>query len=204
MQPRISVVMPYYNSSMTVANAISSVVEQTEKDWELIIVNDGSTAGHSGALIQIVSRFKDERIKVHHRPHLGIVEARNYGNSISQAEFIAIQDADDLSMPDRLQKSLEHMPGHDVLVHSGYLNMWAPKWHAMNRTYKHCGYFDRERIKKEQFLPGWPIFRKSLWKNLPFRSETQHAYDWMMHIDWMLSNAEYTFLDIGQIGRAHV
>lgn len=200
--PAISVVMPCYNQSHLVGNAIMSLMNQTMQDWELIIVDDGSWDG--AKLKAVVDKFNDTRIRLCQLPeNKGIVYARNYGNSIARAELIAIQDADDLSLPDRFAKCLDifayaEEKGHrlDVLIHGAYRNWWDKDKQAIYREYIPAKTIDLIRLKKEQYLPGWPIFKKALWEQKPFRTETQYAYDWMMLLDFcFIGNARC--LDIG-------
>ena len=196
MRPRISVVMPVYNQAHLISNAIASIVRQTISDWELIIVDDGSV--DAWKLKMLVDKFEDERIKLYtQNEHRGMVSTRNFGNSLATADIIALQDADDLSMPDRLEKILEHIGDNDVLYHGLYMNTWSERWNCIDRSYGKALPIDIERLKKEQYIPGVCAFKKELWNRKPFRLETQFSFDWMMHLDWVLSGAKYKCLDIG-------
>lgn len=90
----ISVIMPVYNSETFVANAIKSVLNQTFKDFELILVNDGSTDS-SGEICDEFER-RDKRIKVIHQRNRGISIARNVGLNVALGNYIAFIDNDDL------------------------------------------------------------------------------------------------------------
>src|SRR5882757_4513740 len=109
--PKFSVVMPVYNSAKTLAGAINSILKQSYRFWELIIVDDGSIDNPKA----IVDRFKDKRIRFFRIEHEGLVFARNYGNSNAKGSWIVIQDADDLSLPDRLEKLLPYTDDYDVI-----------------------------------------------------------------------------------------
>ncbi len=194
MRPKLSVVMPHWNQQHLIKNAIESILNQTFQDWELIIVDDGSS---DFTLPHIVKEFDDNRIKLLEIPHQGLVTARNFGIEMAKAPIIVTQDSDDLSMPDRLEKIYNNMKGFDVLIHSAYSNWWNDKNQCIHREYIRALPVDKERLKKEQYLPGWPAFRKELWLKKPFRYETEYAYDWMMHIDWVFSGAKYKVLDEG-------
>lgn len=194
LSPIVSVVMPAFNAAPTIRNAIGSIIDQTFDDWELIVVDDGST-DHTE---QEVKKFNDPRIRYERfETNHGIVTARNYGNALSKGKWIAMQDADDHSMPDRLMRSLESGDGVDVLYHGIYMNMYNSAQDRMQRTYHPAPSFDRNRIVKEQYLPGACIFRRLLWERHPFRESTKHAFDWMMHIDWSLNGAEYQGVKAG-------
>lgn len=194
MKPSLSVVMPHYNQEEFIKNSINSILNQTFQDWELIIVDDGSD---DFKIQSIINEFKDTRIKFYQLPHQGLVTARNFGTKMAEANWIVVQDADDLSMPNRLERINELKDDYDVIVHSLYINMWNEQFNCINREYRRVLPVDIERIKKEQYLPGVTAYRKSLWEKKPFRYETEFAFDWMMWLDWILSGAKIKVLDEG-------
>ncbi len=108
--PRVSVVMPVYNAQSYVEAACRSILNQTLRDLELIVVDDGSTDG-SGA---ILDRLADEDPRLHlvRRPNTGITGALNDGLAAARAPLIARMDADDLAHPERLQKQASHLDAH--------------------------------------------------------------------------------------------
>lgn len=190
MQPRISVVCPVYNQPHLISNAIMSIRNQTIDNWELIIVNDGSS--DKQGLINVIERFDDPRIRLFHfEQNHGLVTARNFGNQQAKADIIAIQDADDLSMPNRLEKCLFEMNNADVIIHGAVINMWDKQFNCISRKYLPPGRISKSEILNGQNLTGWPIFRKKVWQEKPFRIETQYAYDHMMHLDWLYSDFRY-------------
>jgi glycosyltransferase involved in cell wall biosynthesis len=99
---QISIVIPAYNAELTILDTIKSVQKQTFSDWELIIINDGST----DKTLEIVSAIKDSRIEVFSYENKGLSVARNRGISRATADFIAFLDADDLWTPDKLELQL--------------------------------------------------------------------------------------------------
>ena len=201
-EPLISVVTPIYNQSHLIRNAMMSIVNQTFKEWEMIIVDDGSDASNRIDLDRAVKQFADKRIRVIEQNHLGLVVARNTGNYAARGEYIAIQDADDLSMPDRLEKCFKVLEkGHDVVAHGAYINMWDGDKQCVSRMYlppiaKDC-FNVKASLKKGQPITGWPVFKKTLWERLPFRMETQYAYDWAMWVDWIYSGASFMSIPEG-------
>ena len=88
---KISIVMPVYNKEKYIARGIHSILVQTFKDWELIIIDDGST---DGSLNQC-KKFRDSRIQVFHTLNRGVSEARNLGISKATGEYITFIDSDD-------------------------------------------------------------------------------------------------------------
>jgi glycosyltransferase involved in cell wall biosynthesis len=101
-KPKISVVMPLYNKEKEVKRAIQSVLNQTVSDFELIVVNDGST--DKGP--EVVQNINDPRIRLINQTNAGVSAARNRGIKEAQSELIAFLDADDEWMPDFLETIL--------------------------------------------------------------------------------------------------
>ena len=113
-QPAVSVVMPLYNKEHEVIRAIKSVLSQTFTDFELVVVNDGSTDNGP----DIVKAIEDPRIKVIDQDNSGVSAARNRGIAEAHSELIAFLDADDEWSPDYLESIFEltkHFPQCSVL-----------------------------------------------------------------------------------------
>ncbi|MDY0387773.1 MAG: glycosyltransferase family A protein [Methanolobus sp.] len=101
--PLISVVIPLYNKEPYIKRAIDSVLSQKIEDFELIIVDDGSTDKSA----EVVQSINDERIKLMQQENAGVSAARNRGIKEAKADLIAFLDADDEWLPDFLEISLE-------------------------------------------------------------------------------------------------
>jgi len=97
--PGISVVIPLYNKGPYIARTLDSVLNQTYQNFEIIVVDDGSTDNG----IDVVKGFIDPRIKLIRQIRSGVSIARNRGVNISQSNFIAFLDADDEWLPDHLE-----------------------------------------------------------------------------------------------------
>src|SRR5262245_59556523 len=98
--PRVSVLLPVFNGARFLTDAIERVLDQTWQDFELVVVDDGSTDGSA----EIAEGYADTRIRAVRQEHRGLVGALNRGLAESRGEFIARQDADDLSAPTRLEE----------------------------------------------------------------------------------------------------
>ena len=98
--PSVSIIMPAYNAANTIGESIESVKAQTLKDWELIIVDDGSS-DRTAAVAQEYARA-DDRICVIQRCNGGPSIARNAGADLARGDVLAFLDADDLWAPERL------------------------------------------------------------------------------------------------------
>lgn len=110
----VSIITPLYNGERFVAQTIESVLAQTYTDWEMIIINDGST-DHS---TEIVEKYvaQDSRIQLYSQPNGGSASARNNGIRRAQGRYIALLDADDLWEPYFLTSQLALMKQHNALL----------------------------------------------------------------------------------------
>jgi glycosyltransferase involved in cell wall biosynthesis len=103
-KPAVSVVLPTYNRADSLGRAIQSVLEQTFTEFELIVVDDGSTDNSD----EVLSAFTDSRVRVIRNPvNRGVSAARNTGIRQSSGQFIAFQDSDDLWRPHKLERQVE-------------------------------------------------------------------------------------------------
>ena len=105
--PRVSVVMPSFESAPYVQNAVNSILGQTERNIELIIVQDMGARDGTEA---ILNEFDDERVRVvRNDTPLGLARSLNRGFALARSEYVARMDADDVSLPERLEKQVEHL-----------------------------------------------------------------------------------------------
>lgn len=109
----ISVVMSVYNSEKWLNESISSILNQTFKNFEFIIINDGSTDSSESIIKSFANT--DDRIILINQANCGLTKSLNKGISISSGRYIARIDADDISLPDRLKKQYEILESSDNL-----------------------------------------------------------------------------------------
>ncbi len=102
--PTVSIVVPVYNVEDYLEKCVRSILAQTERDFELLLIDDGSPDG-SGALCDTLAK-EDERIRVVHQKNQGLGGARNTGIQAAQGEWLLFVDSDDWIDPDILEKSL--------------------------------------------------------------------------------------------------
>lgn len=106
-KPTVSVVLPSYNMGNTLPEAIDSVINQTYKDWELVVINDGSLDNTREVLKAYKNNYK---IRVlHNRKNIGLVRTLNRGIKAARGKYIARLDADDISIPDRFERQVNLM-----------------------------------------------------------------------------------------------
>lgn len=118
--PTVSVVIPTYNRAHLVGRAIQSVLNQTYQDFEIIVVDDGSTDNTE----EVVKSFNDPRIRyIRHDQNRGGSAARNTGIKMARGEYIAFQDSDDEWLPEKLEKQMrvfENAPAEVGVVYTGF------------------------------------------------------------------------------------
>jgi glycosyltransferase involved in cell wall biosynthesis len=111
----ISVLLPTYNNSKFIFAAVKSILEQTYKNFELLIIDDGSTDN----TVEVIKSFKDSRIRlICHDKNQGLGGTLNHGLELSEYALVARMDGDDISLPERLECQLEYLrknPRVDIL-----------------------------------------------------------------------------------------
>lgn len=118
--PTISVVMSVYNADKYLDEAIESILNQTYKDFEFIIINDGST----DKSLEIIEKYKnqDERIVIISRENRGLIASLNEGIEKATGKYIARMDADDISLAERFQEQVEFMEKNTAI---GVCGTWV-------------------------------------------------------------------------------
>jgi teichuronic acid biosynthesis glycosyltransferase TuaG len=114
--PEVSVIMPAYNCERYIEEAVRSVMAQTVRDWELIVLDDGS----ADSTCDVVRRLMEEdpRITLHQNPeNMGVAKTRNKGLAMSRGKYVALLDSDDVWYPEKLEKqlALAFQTGADVI-----------------------------------------------------------------------------------------
>ena len=125
MQPLVSVIMPAYNTEKYIGESIQSVLDQTYTNWELLVVDDGST----DTTAQIVRAFadSDRRIKYFFQQNAGQSKARNTAIQNARGTLLAFLDSDDLWLPEKLQLQLRAMVATNVdVVYSNGFVIYEP------------------------------------------------------------------------------
>lgn len=105
----ISIIIPCYNASAFVEEALSSVLNQTYRDIEVIVVNDGSTDNSENGILS----FKDRRIRYFKQSNKGQAAALNFGTSHAKGDYIKFFDADDVMDPEHIEKMVKRLEGND-------------------------------------------------------------------------------------------
>ncbi|MHC6176478.1 bifunctional glycosyltransferase/CDP-glycerol:glycerophosphate glycerophosphotransferase [Glutamicibacter sp. X7] len=136
--PLISIVVPVYNVQRYIGMTIESVLEQEYENFELILIDDGST-DESGAICDEYAA-RDERLRVSHVPNAGVSAARNTGIALAKGEYLAFIDGDDLLYPYSLQLMIEQALASGADVVSGNVHRFkGPKsWQSWHHRSSHA------------------------------------------------------------------
>ncbi|WP_133059455.1 glycosyltransferase family 2 protein, partial [Enterobacter hormaechei] len=157
----ISVVIPVYNCETTIKKTIDSVLAQENIDFEVIIVDDGSTDRSA----EIITEYDDARIRYFYQENSGISCALNYGISKSNAPFVARIDGDDVALPNRFKKQYDVLKSNTQVCLVGtavdYINS---KGAVIGRTFPYVFRFSASKILLRQNLFAHPsvMFRKDI------------------------------------------
>lgn len=170
-KPKISVLMPAYNTETYIKEAIESVLNQIFRDFEFIIINDGSTDSTK----EIIESYKDPRIKlINHNINRGVYNSRNEAFRIACGNYIALIDSDDICFLDRFQKQVSFMSKNPEV------DLIGGRVQTIDEKSKIIGIietnYDRNIIKwfqiiKNQFINSTVFFRKELLNKIGYCNE---------------------------------
>jgi hypothetical protein len=191
--PCVSVIIPSYNHAAYIGDAIQSVLDQSERDLELIIVDDGSRDDS----LSVIRSFSDARMRVKSQTNMGAHAAINAGIEMSQGEFLSVLNSDDRYHPQRLEKLIAalrskpqaglaasfidviDMEGRVAGVKHGYKNM--PPWEIddSSRSFR-AGDNLKHALMTENYLSTTSnyVFTRAAWhQHGPFRP-LRYTHDW--------------------------
>lgn len=160
----ISVVLPVYNAEKYLAESVESILRQTHENFELIIINDGSKDNSAA----VVKSFSDPRIVYIEQENAGLAATLNRGISTAKYEYIARQDNDDISEPQRFEKQIEFLEANkDVALVGSWASIIDENGQAVNRHHKH--FVNNAELKfallfDNPFVHSSVMFLKSAWK----------------------------------------
>jgi glycosyltransferase involved in cell wall biosynthesis len=160
--PKISVVIPCYNHANYLPSAVESVLLQTLQDFEIIIVNDGSTDNTSEISEQIINDNSSFQIKVINQHNSGLSNARNTGISQSSGQYILPLDADDTISPTMLQECTQVLDHHKSvsIVYTDRQDFGEIDEVAM------AGSFEMKYIKYFNQISYCSMYRKQIWDEI--------------------------------------
>jgi len=155
--PKVSIIMPSYNRADYIVEAVESIQKQTYQNWELLIIDDGSTDDTG----QVVRKIRDGRIDYFSAGRIGMEEARNTGLKRASGDFIAFMDSDDLWIATKLEKQINSFkiyPEASFCLTGGY------EFYEMEKPTV-CFYKHKEGVKFGDLLI--PFFRSEVAATMP-------------------------------------
>jgi len=190
---RVSIVMSVYNSAKFLKKSILSVLNQTYKEFELIIINDGST----DSSVDIIKQFKDERIKLYENSqNKGLIYSLNKGISLSTGTYIARFDADDICSPDRILEQVNYLENNrDISIVGSNATLFLDTLPFIRKKVKVLK--TSEEIKSELLFRNKLLFHPSIMlRKSIFQESTDYRYnpDHQMCEDfglWQLLSTKY-------------
>ncbi|MEG4851629.1 glycosyltransferase [Microcoleus sp. B5-D4] len=176
-RPLISVIIPCYNQSHFLSQAVTSVINQTYKNWEIIIVNDGSLDSTSTVAKNAIAANPQHQIRLIEQTNQGISMARNTGISAANGEYILPLDADDILAPNALICLLEICLKSKVpCIAFGSYQLFGTE----NRTVPSYDLYSPKNIKQSNMICTSSLYHKSVWNLVNgYKAEMKEGYeDW--------------------------
>jgi glycosyltransferase involved in cell wall biosynthesis len=172
---RVGVVIPCFNLGSYVLEAVQSVHDQTFRDWELLIVDDGSTEAQT---IQILDRLAEEkRCALLRTENRGVAHARNAGIARVDCPFLLCLDADDCLQPSYLEKTLP-LFSSDASPRVGFVTTYA-QFFGQSQGLWPCSDFSPLRLLVENLIHVASVFSRELWTDVGgFSPDLTGYHDW--------------------------
>lgn len=192
----VSILLPLYNSEKFIVEAIDSVLHQTFQDFELLVIDDGSTDRSA----EIVSDYADKRIKLYRRDHFGLIDSLNFGLSEAKGELIARFDSDDICLHDRFMRQVDFLNDHpEVGVLSGGAYLIDSKGRQSKKAAKMPQLHDDIVFALENFFdpiihPAVMVRKDILISNGGYRKEFPVAEDYELWLRLMRKGVRYECL----------
>ena len=172
--PKISVVIPVYNREKYVQSAVDSILSQTFSDFELLVIDDGSTDGS----IAVVQSYSDPRIRfVRNNTNLGVSATRDKGIQLARGEYLAFLDSDDCAYPDRLRKQTAFLDNHPDYAAVGSWSEW------MSEEGHSSGRIKRKPTSSDE-IAAWRLFQQGIENSTSMaRTDVLRAYRYQEEFD---------------------
>ena len=171
---KVSIILPNYNSSTTIKKTISSIVNQTYKNWELIIVDDNSDEFTKN----ILSEYKNKKIKIHFlKENKGAAYCRNFAIKNSRSNYLAFIDSDDLWKKDKLKTQINFMKKNNYFFTYTYYKTFKKNNSIKNKIIVPNKFNFKSFIKNTSIATSTMIVERSVTKNIKF-SNTKICEDY--------------------------
>ena len=183
--PTISIIIPAYNAEQTIIKTIESIQRQTFTDYEIIVIDDGSTDQTK----DVVSRIEDRRLKISAYQNAGAATARNRGIAQATGKYLAFIDADDLWTPDKLELQLEALQKNPTAgvayswTTSVFLYKQKEVWHPCNPVLFEGNVYPKMLLGNFLASGSNPLIRQEAILSVGgFDSDLLHCEDWDFYL----------------------
>lgn len=185
--PLVSIILPTYNRALFIEKAMETVFAQTYTNWELVIIDDGST----DETHEILKRYDDERIVLLQQENQGVSAARNTGIKACAGHVIALLDSDDEWLPKKLELQLAYMEKHGYEICQTN-EIWFRKGKRVNQPAKYAkpeGWFFEQSLHMCLISPSCTMFTREAWAHIgPFDVTMPSCEDYDM---WLRACLHY-------------
>lgn len=200
-KPKISVVLPVFNAQKYVGNAVRSILSQSFTNFELIVINDGSSDGTTAILSEF--QKQDSRLILISRDNKGLVASLNEGVDLARGEWIARMDADDIALPQRFERQLQWLEQTGADICGSWIQLFGT---ADKRIIKHSqtdGAIKMELLFGSPFAHPTVMMRSELVRNLRYDSVWEKAEDYDLweraaRSGWKMTNVPEVLLQYRQ------
>lgn len=189
--PLITVVLPAFNAEKYVTEAVRSILNQTFQDFELIVINDGSTDATEDILKNLVN--EDKRIKLINRENKGLVASLNEGVDVAKGVWIARMDADDIAIPNRFELQLECLRQTGADICGGGVQRFGTLDRRIFRPWKSDEAIKMQMLFSCPFAHPTVMMRTALVRQLRYDAAWEKAEDYDLweraaHAGWKMAN----------------
>ncbi|SDL41412.1 hypothetical protein SAMN04488034_10424 [Salinimicrobium catena] len=200
---KVSVIVPCFNQASFLDDALKSVIQQTYKNWECIIVDDGSTDETK----QVGKRWseRDQRFKYFFKRNGGLSSARNYGLDRAKGSFIQFLDSDDIIFPKKLETAIALVSGPGKEGSSIAISNFRIFSKTKEETSDPYCTLAQEYFNYQDLLVKWPVlsipihcglFDIRLFDQFRFPEDLKAFEDWIMWLHLLKSNPSVSFIDL--------
>lgn len=196
-KPKVTVLMSVYNNEKHLSDAVNSILNQTFGDFEFLIINDGSTDNSD----EILKSYKDSRITIYkNKENIGLAKSLNLGLKKAKGKYIARQDGDDISMPERLKRQVDFLDKYsDYAVVGTFAKVFDENSREV-RLWKKLIEDDeiRKFLKKGNcIIHGSAMIRTSFLNNVGFYYESmERSQDYEL---WLRLSKKYKMANIPEV-----
>jgi glycosyltransferase involved in cell wall biosynthesis len=177
--PTVSIILSVYNASPFLDKALQSLIDQTYKQFEIIVINDGSSDNSESIIRKFLE--EDDRIVLVNQENIGLTKSLNKGIQLARGKYIARQDADDISLKGRLEKQVSLLNNSDYdIIGTSVILIDEEGNELQTKVFENCDDLYQKILKANQFVHGSIMFRNI---GIRYREKFYFAqdYDFYLH-----------------------